>query len=509
MSSHPPEPEKYSLDEMLDRLQQGKSEETSDDSGELVTRADGTQAIKIRKRKRRSTQPHKEAAQRNTRVRAVQISVVVILLVLSVLGVGSLLIYANSAPYRRSVVEKISAATGATTNLYQFRVNPTSSNIAAAGFEWPAGSLLKSATLTDIRTKTLLAGALSKTIGIDEVSVASAKFSVASPANGTGAVVPTTAPQAPSLISIERLGIAKTDITVGNPAQPALQILQAESSFYPKNINGRPTVRLFRGTVKAADWPLLRLDRGLIEAQGDEIEIVSLRLLHETDRLGNLTLSGHFKPHALDQPQTLAVKVESFNLSGIAGPSFTHILDTRIDSTEATGANQFTFIPSSGSTGKLSVAFVSSAGSTTRLGNFSFLSVLSQLLENRAMAEPIFDNGSTGVIQRENGVVRLTDLSLISKGQLTVTGDLTLLADDQLSGTLKVGIPEASVVSSPNPRLKKVFGDNQNGNVWVTLKISGTGTHPADNLTKLYEAGGPAVEPAGGTDLFEKLTAPK
>ena len=42
MSSNPAEPEKYSLDEMLERLQSKPSAEP-ENSGELVTRADGSQ----------------------------------------------------------------------------------------------------------------------------------------------------------------------------------------------------------------------------------------------------------------------------------------------------------------------------------------------------------------------------------------------------------------------------------------------------------------------------------
>ena len=58
----PSEPEKYSIDEMIDRLKNPPDEEPIE-KGELVTRADGSQAIRVRKRKRRSPATSKGRAQ--------------------------------------------------------------------------------------------------------------------------------------------------------------------------------------------------------------------------------------------------------------------------------------------------------------------------------------------------------------------------------------------------------------------------------------------------------------
>ena len=77
MSAAPDEPEKYSIDEMMDRLKSPASE--SAEEGELVTRADGSQALRVRKRKRRSSQPHKEVNSRSRRARIVQVSAALVL----------------------------------------------------------------------------------------------------------------------------------------------------------------------------------------------------------------------------------------------------------------------------------------------------------------------------------------------------------------------------------------------------------------------------------------------
>jgi len=100
MSTAPGEPEKYSIDEMMDRLKTPASE-TSDD-GELVTRADGSKAIRVRKRKRRSSQPHKEETHRNRKARIVQVSAALVLVFAAALAVGAAVIYSNSSPFGKA-----------------------------------------------------------------------------------------------------------------------------------------------------------------------------------------------------------------------------------------------------------------------------------------------------------------------------------------------------------------------------------------------------------------------
>ena len=89
MSAAPSEPEKYSIDEMMDRLKAVPSE--NPDEGELVTRSDGSQAIRVRKRKRRSTQPHKEERHRTRRTRIIQVSAALIFLFIAALTVGRII----------------------------------------------------------------------------------------------------------------------------------------------------------------------------------------------------------------------------------------------------------------------------------------------------------------------------------------------------------------------------------------------------------------------------------
>ncbi len=508
MPSQPAEPEKYSLDDMLERLQ-NKPSSDAEDTGELVTRADGTQAIKVRKRKRRSKQPHKEQAKKTSRLRALQVSSAVILLILLVITLGGLIVYANSAPYRQGVISKFNIATGAKTDFRQLQVSPTGSNAAQVGFQWPEGNHLKSLVLNGVRAQALMGGIIGSRWGVDEISATKGDLVIGAQQGGEPLRFFPKAAGGPP-VSVKRLAIGSLNVALGNPSSPAIQIQKAEASFYPENVEGVPSVRLFRGELRVPDWPLFRLDRALLEFRADEVEVVNLRLFHELDNTGNIELTGKFNPSDLRQEQSLEVKMNSFNLNGIAGTSLGHLIAGRIDSREGTDTNRLTFSAAKPA-GQLTVAFSSVPSTLPRLNNFSFLGKLSQITDNPWFLDPLFHDGCTGILHRDKGIVRISELSITSKSQLKVTGDLSLQPDDKLSGTLSIGLPEATVAGGRNPVLPKVFAENRDGFRWITLKISGTGSRPVDNFSDLVEAAGGSstTAPPEPKDMFDRLTAPK
>ena len=84
----------------MERLKERGHEE-----GELVTRADGTQAIKVRKKKRRSNQPHKEQERAKQRFRIIKLGIAFVLLTLVVVAAASMLFYYNSSSFREDTRE--------------------------------------------------------------------------------------------------------------------------------------------------------------------------------------------------------------------------------------------------------------------------------------------------------------------------------------------------------------------------------------------------------------------
>src|ERR1035437_3096621 len=135
------EPENYTIDAMMDRLKERPSE--SHEEGELVTRSDGSVALKVRKHKRRSSQPHKEHEKRVRKLRAVQVTGLLVSVMLVIFTGGGILVYHNMPAFRNSLTEKISAWTGAQAELTQFRASPIGCSAASMALHWPESGILK------------------------------------------------------------------------------------------------------------------------------------------------------------------------------------------------------------------------------------------------------------------------------------------------------------------------------------------------------------------------------
>lgn len=505
MPSNPAEPEKYSLDEMLERLQGKQSPAEPESGGELVTRADGTQAIKVRRRKRRSVQPHKEEAKRTLRLRAIQISSLAVFIILLGLSFGALFVYSNSTPFRNKLIAKLSEATGAKTTLQQMRVTPAATRAVLADFQWPAGSTIKRLSITDVNAQTLIGGTVGSSWSANEISASrgSVEFGDAEPGQPTRFF---PKPTGGSPVHFNRLAVNKLNLLVGSSTDPVIRLNETEATFYPGASGSKSSVRLYRGQSQIRDWPSFRLDRGLFEsANGSDIEIVTLRLLHELDNTGSIELSGNLKPGSIASGQRLGVKMSSFNLNGIAGPSLGHLIAGRIDSAGSPESDVLEFSKTGGS---MSVNFTSSPNTLPKANNFPFLTKLSKITENPWFIDTTFRDVFTGTLHRDREKISMTGLNLLSRTHLWITGDLSIAPNDVLTGNLKVGLPEAVVNSSQNKGLASAFSESRDGFRWISLKISGTGSRPIDDFDEVT-AGAAAAGGSEGQDMFDRLTTPK
>jgi hypothetical protein len=194
------------------------------------------------------------------------------------------------------------------------------------------------------------------------------------------------------------------------------------------------------------------------------------------------------------------------------------LLSGRIDSAPATKSNFLSFLPTADSGSTLEIAFQVSPSSQIELRGFPFLLAVARILDNPWFQSPVFDTNASGTIHRENGIVTLRDLSFESKGHLAIRGQVSMAANQQLSGNLEVGVAEAMIASaksSPDSlRLKSMFGPSREGFRWVTLKIGGPIATPTDNFKDIFSAATPSssdtTAPAeSGGSTFEELTRPK
>jgi hypothetical protein len=510
MPPSPSEPEKYSIDEMMDRLKSGSSENHED--GELVTRSDGTQAIRVKKRKRRTNQPVRNERKAEQQLRIFQVSAALIILFLVLFVGGGAIIYANSKPFREGLLRKIGATTGATSEIEQFRMNPKTANAGKLTLNWPAGNLLKQLTLYAVTAEVSPSSFFGKIMSGGEVSAVNGTLELQLPQPGE-ATRHFPVSDGDASIRFNRYRIPAFQMSLGDTTDPLIKLSKSEGSLNTESINGHSQLSLYKGDVTISNWPKLRLDRALIEFRGAETDIVGLRLLHEADSLGKFELSGSIYPNLAGRTSSLDVILESFDLSGITGSALGRLFSGRIDTQAIAKSNFLSFQPARDFSPTLEVSFNLSPSSRIELRGFPFLAQIAKEMEDSWFQEPVFETDATGVIDRKNGNIVLRKLNFESKARMACKGEVKLAGNQQLSGNLEVGIAEAMIVASKNPDLLSLFGPSENGFRWVTLKVGGTATGPTDNFKELFEAAKtrpreitPAAKDSGST--FEELTRP-
>lgn len=510
MPASPSEPDRYSIDEMMERLKTSSSGEN--DEGELVTRPDGTQVLRIRKRKRRTNQPVKEGLKRTRRVRMIRASIVILLFMILGLSFGAAIVFGNSPAFLKRVVASIAQVSGASVEMEQFRMNPKTANAEKLMLQWPEGNVLKSLSARGISSEISPSTFLGKSMSGEEVLAAEGILTLRMPDDGKP-LVHASPPNANPLL-FKRYRVPSLQVNFGEGGAAPIRLFKSEATLDPKALNGRPQLNLYRGDLSIKGWPKMRMDRALMEFRGDETDIINMRVMSEGDDQGILELAGILTPYDPERPSSLAIRVTSFELDALAGPGMGRLVSGRVDSNGPLESNTLVFQPSSKSLSKLEIAFRASPLLAVQLHQFPFLFNLSQILDDAWFEKPSFDGEAKGGFRREGDTVTLQDLLFESKGRMAVRGGFSVVGDQSLSGIMEVGLTEGIISASKDARLDTLFSAPKEGYRWVTLKLSGPVSKPVDNFKELYSDAVP--EPADGAapekfegPTFEELTRPR
>jgi hypothetical protein len=492
MSSAPSnqDPEKYSLEEMMERLK-GRPSQTPGE-GELVTRTDGTQAVRVRKRKRRSDQPKRQEFKRRRRIRAIQVGSILGSLLLLILVIGGAFIYTNTAPYRKRLSDAFSRTLGADIEFKGFRVTPVSANADSVTLNWPAGGFLKSVRLSHITSKISPRTLFGRSITGEAIFAREGEIQLQTPAGSAAAdaqAAPGTQP-----VSFNRAAVTKLGITFGDPLNPALRIVGSEGTLSTSETKLSKTVNLHRGILTLRDWPALKLERALLEIAEDGTEVVSLRIGDSMTPRGEMDISGSINTRSPNTRSKLAVKLETFTLGDLLGADLGGLLNLRVDTQGPEGANLISFTAAAPDDAELKLTFTNSLSSSNNISGFRFLSLIARALDDSYYDNPEFDEAS-GTIHRQGQQIDITDLHLERKTLLCVKGNLSVAPDRTLSGTFKVGIPESVIHLSLNSKLDAMSSPASSGFRWIPVTIGGLLTRPSDDFGQNYQQTAPAPRP--------------
>lgn len=504
------EPDQYSFEEMVERLRRSPGSDHLAEEGELVTRADGSQVIRVRKRKRRSHQPHREERLKKRRRHVIQISAVLILVLLSALGFGIALIYANSDIFRKGLMKKITAATGANVKLEQFRAHPNGANASLIELDWPHSEVTKKILARGLDVKTDLGSFLGSRMTGEEVVAQELTLWLGAPRQDGNSEMRVT-PLQDSRINFSRLASIKSRVLFGDPVAPEFSLQNSELSFFPSIEESVPRLLANRGELVIKDWPKFQVDRAQLEFVDGSAEILGLRLRPQNEVRGTLELAGRVPYAAEDFPSRLSVSAENFPLEEIAGAEIGKLLYGRIDSDSRVATNEL-LLGGGEAAASISLSFRCAPSSSINLHGLPFFKILSNVLNEDWYKHPVFMGDVVGTLKRDGASVSITDLDLVSKDRMAVRGSFRYGRDRAFSGELEIGIPQTLIKASGNRRLDLLFGVPKDNMRWMSVKLSGTAASPADDFETQYDAagrGGEGEKPAEKVPTFEELTRPE
>jgi hypothetical protein len=513
------EPEKYSIDEMMERLKhRGEGE------GQLVTRADGTQAIKVRKRKRRTEQVRDKLKAQNQRIQLLQISgFIIFLIALLILGALTIL-YSNSSAFRKGLITKIESATGCEAKIQGFRINPATASVANIGMNWPESSPLNRLEVNSLEAKISPISFVGKVFQGQEITGNNGKlFLVAPSGSDVSAIKKNNAKN--SLIKFNRYSVTSLNLFFSKEEVWDNMLEGVEASYLPTKLSKGGEIRLNKGELKIKGWPLLSLDRSYIQVRGEELDIKSMRFKvpatagQELQNKGSINLSGVISPQVEVATHKLHVDLESFQISPLLGSSMGKFFQGRVITNTDEDSNMLRFTPGSGIDAELKINMSNAIDSRISLSHFKFLSHLSIVLDDRWYEFPNFDDEVKFLMHRTGEIVELKNIHLEQRARMIIKG--TMVTKDVLgniSGTLKVGVPDYIITASKDRRLDILFSPVKDGYRWIDVELSGSGSAPTDSFKNQYQAISltsaldPNVNPkpkTEGVDSFESLTKPE
>lgn len=504
------EQEKYTIDEMMDRL---KGRDSIDKQPELVTRSDGSQAMKVKKRKRRSNQAVNKETKRNKRVQIVQIAGFVVVLILLGLAAGIGILYANSAGFRDSLLSKLEMSSGAKVEMEQFRMNPLAAHVNVATLAWPEGNALDRLELKSVSAKIFPYSFMGKSFGGEEIVAAAGKLTLRTP-DSSGDARQAPKPDGELPVRFSRYSVPSLDVSFGSLGS----LVKTEASLFPSTVAGQAEIRLTGGLLQFADWPPMSLERSYIKVRNSGFEVQSLRFQvpeAPNRRLagGSIDFSGTLTPLAAEGSHILTAKMEGFLLPYLIGGDLGRFLLGRVDSQEIPDSNFLTVDPEASEAALLDLTVTNSVDSRIDLAGFKFLQSLSAAFDDRWYEFPNFDDNVSMVVKRTGGKVEITGINLVHRGRMAVRGEMSNGEGGVISGKLQIGIPETTLGSAADKKLGKMFGKVREGYRWLELEIGGTSALPEDNFMTLYKdtasvepsaPGGEAPQPDSFEDLIEE-----
>ncbi|MGB2427871.1 MAG: hypothetical protein ACPIGG_00085 [Akkermansiaceae bacterium] len=482
MESEPHKPnedhEHYSIDEMMARLKQSQRDEETQKrikEGELITRSDGSQVIRVRKRKRRSKQPPK-ALHPNFKWALIGSAAGLILMV-TLITVYIIVKY-NGATFKNETESTIAGLVGAkSTELTQLRVTPISASASQADIQWGNMTFYHSAKFENIRADIKATSFLSRNWIGEEIVAELGKIRLQIPSTQSN----DRRKRIDLPYRFQSYRCEKLDILFGDP-DAACSVTGLHGTLQQLS-DSRFQIAFNNGVVEISNWPQLEIASGVITMNGSNTE-VDVRLADSDSHKGELLVNGiAYKDK--NEPVVMTVKSVNYPMEKLLGQDLGRFIQGNIHS--EMGSLTYDHSKENGENLRFVMPFNSNQ---LMVSEFAMFNDLRDLTRKTQYLHPSF-NFCRGTIVHTLDGVSLSNLKLVSSKLLSIEGNIKVNREGALSGKLKVGIP-ARLFDSESPA-PSIFSAAEDGNVYTEVTLGGTIHNPHDDLNARLKSSAPSI----------------
>lgn len=500
----------YSLDEMMRRLRDRGQSDTENEP-QLVTREDGTQVYRVKKRKRRTRQPHKEAESRRRKRTLVIVGLVTTMVFL--LGIGGLVwvMQLNSSGYEAKVRQGLVDWSGAEVELTGFRATPVSVGVDLMRLTWPNAALRVNSLSGDVTLDSHLTGRWKG----EMLNCGAAELVFSPPA---GAAAPAAGEAPPEITFLAPVRVGRTTMKFGvDPAKPGFAVYDARVIFTPGSSDiSESRLVMEGGKFSLGNWGRFLVNIGSFSYQQGRGRLGTMVIQPDGESDGEIRLVGK-EDNAIPldggtyEAQATFSKVPS---AVMFGKGLGGILQSRFESPGDGEPGLLSVTPGDLDSLKLEGLLTTTGRDLVELRKLPMLTSLVNLLGSPRLGEPSlllrepirFERGM-------DGTCKLAGMDLESAGVLRIQGYMAELPGGTLTGLLQVGVHRSIAELADTRKLERVFREQRDSYYWVPVTLSGTVQSPADNLGETIRSGGSTAAPEGDAgaveDDFEDLTQPE
>ncbi len=443
------------------------------EGGELVTRADGSQAIKVRKRKRRTHQPKKKSKKKSIgRGKIIFFSSLVVLLILSGIGFAFLLGYYNGSRFEKKVEDSITANTGAKAEITRMQMSLGKAKISKIELNWdnerfPIQRIEAKGLKANYGIFSFLGGGW---LGSElQAATANVKLRLLDTEPDFS-----LSGEPPVDYSFESYLGQRVDVDFDGSRRWAVSEITA---ILEKNDDDESQIYVNNGTLLSPIGEFA-INNGILRFNEHSVDL-SLQV-KPLNKSGTIELKGDVGYKKGDKV-TLKSTFKRVAMDGWIDRAAKRLFDGEITQGDGT----VSFYIGENKDFEMSTKVTSNL---IRISNFAFIDDLSLLLSDDYFISPRFTNGATALVRFTGEKTRVSDLNLVEKDQFKVQGYFELQKSGELTGEFKIGISMDTIPKAKEKLAHAVFTENDGIFIWTKVKLSGTASSPTDDLQARIEA---------------------